>query len=412
MTANYHSSKIQKLSLRLQPFVIGLLCIAFFGVGFLVRSLTDPGEPPKHISNTKTPEEVQSEADFGIFWETWKELENAYPFDDEEPSIQSRIYKATAGMVESFGDSHTSFFDPEETELLAQDAKGDFGGIGMEIGMREDVPTVIAPLKDSPADKAGIISGDVVYKVDGEDVLNESLDYIIQKIRGEVGTSVTITFLRKGDDNSFEKTIIRKRIETPVINTETRDDVFIIYFYSFNTHATDAFRKALEDFKISGKKKLIIDLRSNPGGFLESAIEITSMFLPRDTVILREKSGGTDEHVYRSFGYDLVDESISIVILIDEGSASASEILAGALSEYGRAKLVGTKTFGKGSVQEFLPLSDGSALKVTVSRWYTPKGKSINETGLVPDFMSSLTRKDIEDGNDPQLDIALKLLAE
>jgi carboxyl-terminal processing protease len=226
---------------------------------------------------------------------------------------------------------------------------------------------------------------------------------------------VILTFVREGMSDPFEVTLVRKQIDIPVLDTEIIDTIFIIHLYSFNTHAVDAFKQALQEFNKNKDtyKGMIIDMRSNPGGFFEASIDIASMFLPVGTVIVRERGGeASSEHVYRSYGTTMVADTVPLVVLVDAGSASASEILAGALQENKRATLVGTHTFGKGSVQEFLYLSDQSSLKVTIARWYTPGGVSISEGGLAPDIEVPVLYDDVKKGYDKQLEKALQILAE
>lgn len=421
MNKNDNSHITSKQPYKKKKFIKWLGFAILFVLGYWMHGLVDVQQEKKQAATISTasqvmPEDISSN-EFDIFWETWNLVEEKYPFDDKEPGDVEKVYAATAGMVNAFGDPHTVFLSPQDTEIFEGDVSGEFGGVGMEVGMRDDVITVVAPLKDSPADKAGVMPGDIIYQVDGEDVYNKSVDEVVSSIRGEIDTPVLLGLVREGESDLVEISIIRDTISIPVLDYELRDDdIFVISFYSFTRNAFSHFSEAMFELRQNAEqdkvKGLVIDLRSNPGGYLNVANDITSMFLPEGTPILREKGLGDDEKVYRSTGLRLMDENIPIVILVNGGSASASEILAGALSEHDRATVVGTQTFGKGSVQEFLRLRDGSSLKVTVAKWFTPDGVSIDEKGITPDVEVEVTREDIENERDLQIDKAIQILLE
>jgi len=363
----------------------GLLLAIFFWGGFLVRGKSSTYA--NGIFMTQSDADV-TEGDFSIFWETWDTLSRKYPFDDEEPKNQDRIYAATAGMVRSFGDPHTIFLPPQDAELFAQDVSGAFGGVGMEVDMRDGLVTVVAPLKDSPSEKAGIRPGDIIFAVDEMLTQDLDIDSVITLIRGKKGTPVILTILRGEESEKLDISVVRDTIKIPTIDTKLiTPDIFSIALYSFTEESPDLFREAIGEFNNSGAKALVLDLRSNPGGYLQASVEIASMFLPEGTVIVKEHNGNKDDDiVLRSVGYDLVDVNVPVMVLVNGGSASSSEIVAGALSENNRAELLGTTTFGKGSVQELVRLSDKSALKVTVAQWVTPDDNSLSEGGLEPDY--------------------------
>ena len=272
--------------------------------------------------------------------------------------------------------------------------------------------TVITPIKGSPAEIAGIKSGDKILKIDDQ-TANISIDEAIKKIRGKKGTIVSLTIARQGVDTPIEFKLTRDVINLPTLDTkiDKKNGIFTIHLYTFSAQSANLFRGALRDFVNSGSNKLILDLRGNPGGFLDAAVDMASWFLAPGQVVVREDYGrGKPETVEKSFGYNIFNSSLKMVILIDGGSASASEILAGALSEHGKAKLVGTKSFGKGSVQELINLTPDTALKVTIARWLTPNGKSISEEGLMPDYEVKVTEDDIKNLKDPQMEKAIELL--
>jgi carboxyl-terminal processing protease len=252
--------------------------------------------------------------------------------------------------------------------------------------MKEGNIVVIAPLKDSPAMKAGIKAGDIITAVDGKNMLGQSSEEAVSLIRGELDTPVTITVLHQGAKATTDIKIIRKEIKIPTLDTEKQNGVFIIKLYNFSAESPDLFRKALNEFVTSKYKYMIIDLRGNPGGYLEAAVNMASYFLKDGQIVVSERQGKNETVVnHRSAGIVGLPAGIKIVVLVDGGSASASEILSGALKDQGVAKIVGMKSFGKGSVQELVNLDGGSSLKVTIAKWYTPNGINISESGIKPD---------------------------
>lgn len=332
--------------------------------------------------------------DFSPFWKAWNQLNEKYvPAHTNATSApvtdQAKVYGAISGLAASLGDPYTVFFPPAEKQIFDTQVTGDFEGVGMEVGIKNSILTVIAPLKDSPAEKAGIKTGDTILKIDKLSTEGVSIDKAIDLIRGKKGTVVTLSVLRGDKGNPFNVSITRDTINLPTIDTKARPDgIFVISLYGFTATSPDLFQKALTDFIASGDDKLILDLRGNPGGYLDAAVEIGSDFLPAGDVIVQETSGKTDpDQVYKSKGYVEWSDKFKMAVLVDGGSASASEILAGALQEHGRAKLIGTQTFGKGSVQEVVPITDDTSLKVTVARWLTPNGVSISQNGLTPDIV-------------------------
>lgn len=360
------------------------------------------------------PAVSEESVDLSEFWRVWNLLEQKFVTSTttEPVTEEERVQAAIAGLVRSYDDPYTTYLPPAEAEAFGEDISGNFSGVGMEVGIREDVITVIAPLPESPAEAAGIHAGDAIVRIDDQSTEGMSTDEAVRLIRGEKGTPVTLTIFREGEEEFLKITITRDTITIPTIKTEQKGDVFIIALYSFNALAEAEMQKALRTFVQSGSKKLVLDLRGNPGGYLQSAVSIGSYFLPLGKTIVRESFGdGEDEEVYRSYGRELGRSAPEkVVVLVDGGSASASEILAGALKEHGVATIIGTQTFGKGSVQELVELEKGSALKVTVARWLTPNGTSISEGGLTPDMVVERTQEDRVAERDPQLDAALEFL--
>ncbi len=355
------------------------------------------------------------ELDLTEFWRVWEILDDKFvaASSSTEPlTDQEKLYGAIDGLVELYGDPYTVFLPPEDATAFEEDIQGNFGGVGMEVGIRDGAVSVIAPLADTPAERAGILAGDVVVKIDDVSTADMNISEAVKLIRGEIGTEVRLTIVRAGEAEFLEISVTRDRITIPTVETELRDGVFIISLYSFNALSEDKMKDALVEFTRSDTDKLILDLRGNPGGFLQSAITISSHFLPAGKVVVRENSGAdTDERLYRSFGQTIRNlDPEEMVILIDGGSASASEIVAGALSQHNVATLIGQTTFGKGSVQELVDLRDGSSLKVTIARWLTPNGTSISDGGLEPDVVVERTPEQFLNDEDPQLDAALDFL--
>jgi carboxyl-terminal processing protease len=325
---------------------------------------------------------------------------------------QDKVYGAIQGLVASLGDPYTVFFPPVESKAFASEVRGNFEGVGMEVAAKNGALVVIAPLKGSPAEKAGILSGDRIIKIDNKDATNMTTEKAVDLIRGSSGTMVTLTIIRSTKKQAFDIKITRGVIDIPTIATkDLGNGIFKIDLYSFTADSPNLFRGALREFVQSGDSKLILDLRGNPGGYLEAAIDMASWFLPSGKVVVRESFGqNKDETIYRSKGYDIFSDKLKFVILVDEGSASAAEILAGALSEQGKAILVGQTTFGKGSVQELVDITPDTSLKVTVARWLTPNGLSISKQGITPQYVVARTDTDIQAGKDPQLDKAIEIL--
>lgn len=391
-------------------FISLILISGVFGLGTYMGYSHRP-EIDKVLSITHKEAPVDNKADFNSFWKVWNLL-NEKSIYANKASDQDRVWGAIAGMTASLGDPYTVFFSPEENKLFNEEIHGSFGGIGAEIGIKDKLLTIIAPIKDTPSSRAGIKSGDKILKIDKTETNDMTVDRAISLIRGPKGTIVTLTILRPGERVTREFKITRDDIAIPTIDTELRPDgIFVIKFYSFSENSANLFRGALDEFKNSKSHKLILDMRGNPGGYLDAAVNIGSWFIDEGKTIVSEDFGTNKKpQIYRSHGPKLFDNQLQFVILVDGGSASAAEILAGALKEHGIATLVGQKTFGKGSVQELLQVTDDTSLKVTVAKWLTPNGLSISEHGLEPDVVVDFTTKDLDAKRDPQLDKAVEIL--
>jgi carboxyl-terminal processing protease len=360
------------------------------------------------VSN-KDPQVVTS-ADFAPFWKVWNIINQKYP-NPEKASDQDRVWAATEGLVSALNDPYTVFFPPKDAKSFNEQIKGEFTGVGMEVGVKDGILTVIAPLKNTPAEKAGIKAGDKILKIGDTTTSELPLDKAIEMMRGAKGTSVTLTVAHEGSETAHEVTIVRDVITIPTIDHKILDgNVHVISLYNFDANAADLFKTEILKFKQSGSDKLIIDLRGNPGGYLDAAVDMASWFLPQGSIIVKEDYGTKQKQdVLRSKGYDIFDGSnLKMAILVDGGSASASEILSGALSEHKVAKLIGTQTFGKGSVQELVPVTDDTYVKVTIAQWLTPNNVSISLKGLTPDIAIKPVKGDEIGKNDTQLDRAIK----
>jgi carboxyl-terminal processing protease len=362
------------------------------------------------VTSQKTPEHLK-DVDFSLFWEAWANLEEKY-VDRAKIDRQKMVYGAISGLAQSLKDPYTQFFPPAESKQFQEDIKGSFGGIGAEIGIRKGVLTVIAPLKDNPAERAGIRAADSIVKINDTPTADLTLEEAVRMIRGEVGTNVRLMIFREGMSKPKEYIITRAVIKVVVLTTEKRPNgVFVIKLNEFTENAASEFRKAMQEFADSRSQKLVLDLRNNPGGYLTVAVDIASWFAPAGEVIAREHYADGKEDVYRSGGYRLL-ERVPTVVLVNEGSASASEIVAGALRDLRGIKLVGAKTFGKGSVQEVVDMSRQSSMKITIAKWLTPNGTEINGKGLEPDIkveISETPPKDAE-GKDPVMEKGIETL--
>ncbi len=357
-----------------------------------------------------TPDQT---VDMTAFWKAWNTLSANYVVTHASstlPSTEERLHGAISGLAAAYDDPYTVFFPPEEAKIFADSISGSFAGVGMEIDVKEGVLMVVAPLKGTPAEAAGIKAGDQIAAIDGKSTDGLSVDKAVSKIRGPIGTTVSLTIIRGG--KVLDIKVVRDTIQVP----ETEDGldaasgVYHIALYEFTANSGDLFREALQRFKASGSRKLVVDLRSNPGGYLDSAIDIASHFLPVGTTVVTEDFGGKEPNkVHTSLGYNDVPAGTKIVVLIDGGSASASEIFAGALQDARVATLIGTKSFGKGSVQTLIDL-DGGSLKITVARWVTPAGHWIMGNGVTPDIIVPYTSADAAAKKDPQMARAVQFL--
>lgn len=321
---------------------------------------------------------------------------------DGKLDVQKLEEGLQAGLVDAVGDPYTTYFTPKEAQEFNDDLNGTFTGIGAELGKRGNDLVVIAPVDDSPAQKAGIKAGDIIVSINKEDATSLSVEQAVTKIRGEAGTDVTIGIVRAGA--TLDITITRAEITVASVKSEVKDGIGYLTITRFGDDTASLAKQAATEFKRANVRGVVVDVRNNGGGLLESSVQVAGIWLNNKVVVEERQSGRAVDSL--KTGTNTILEGVPTVLLINEGSASASEILAGALRDHGAAQLIGEKSFGKGSVQELIDLPSGGKLKVTVARWYTPKGKNIDKEGIKPDIEVKLTEDDINNNRDPQRDRA------
>jgi carboxyl-terminal processing protease len=390
---------VPKLKQNLVFFFLILAILVAFGLG------TWYGKS-QVVCKVCPPEEV----DFSLFWEAWDTLKEKF-VDKGKFDVQEMIYGAISGMVESLDDPYTIFLNPEDTKKFIEDVSGTFEGVGMEIGMREGKLQVIAPLERTPAQRAGLRAGDRIMEVDGKSTADMTIDEAVNLIRGPKGTEVVLTIYREEWGETREIKIVRDVIEVPSLEWELKEgNIAYLKLYHFSERAAFDFQMAAIEILNSEADRIILDLRNNPGGYLEVAQDIAGWFLEKGDIVTIEDFGeGEEDVLYKAEGNATL-LPYPIVVLINEGTASGSEILAGALRDNRGVKLIGQTSFGKGSVQELEKLEEGSSLKITIARWLTPLGQLITDEGLEPDIEVELTDEDYEAKRDPQLDKAIEII--
>ncbi|MFH1162312.1 MAG: S41 family peptidase [Candidatus Jorgensenbacteria bacterium] len=354
------------------------------------------------------------DGDFSVFWDTVDLLKSKF-LNGEKLKDQDLLYGAVGGAVDAAGDPYTVFLNPSDAKKFDQDLTGSFGGIGAEIGIRKEQIVVVAPLKGNPAEAAGLKAGDKILKVDETETANLVVEEAVKLIRGEPGTKVKLLILREGWDEAKTFTITRQVISAPTVDSEMRSlpgkgDVLYLQLHNFNANAPSLFYDAVVEAFTKSPRGMVLDLRNNPGGYLDIAVHFAGWFLDHGEVVVKERFRGGSEVPLLANGNEALSK-MPVVVLVNGGSASASEILAGALRDDRGVKLVGEQTFGKGSVQEVETLADGSTLKVTIAEWLTPAGHQIDQKGLTPDFEVKGNGGEATSMKDLQLEKALEVLA-
>lgn len=399
----------------LRGISFALVAVLSFASGIAVSNSSSAATVVAHLpfigdGLDATPDQS---ADLDSFWKAWNALNANYVITHASstlPTSKERVLGAIEGLTASYGDPYTVFFPPEEAKAFAETISGSFAGVGMEIDVKEDLLVVVAPLKGTPAEEAGILSGDQIAAIDGKPTDGLSVEKAVTQIRGPVGTTVELTIIRGG--KLIDIPIVRQTIQIP----ETEDGldeasgVYHIALYQFTSNSPGLFSEALSRFRASDSHKLVIDLRGNPGGYLSAAVDIVSHFLPKGAKVVTEDFDEKEtNNLHTSAGYNDLPKGTKVAVLIDGGSASASEIFAGALQDNHAGTVIGTRSFGKGSVQTLFDLAGGS-LKVTVARWVTPNGHWIMGNGITPDITVSYTKEDAQMKQDPQMARAVRFL--
>jgi len=394
-------------------FILGLLLggNAYLQKGRSIIRGVDPDAitTPGVIKNTndEIPEYLTKNLDFNLFWDVWNTIRDEY-YEDGVPETQL-FYGALSGIVDSLGDPHSVFFTPESTDDFNEELNGKFEGIGAEIGIRNDILTVIAPLDDSPALKSGLRPKDLIMEIDGVDTEGMSLTKAVNLIRGEMGTEVVLTVYRDGLLEPKDISIIRDQIKVSSLELEFKDNIAYVKVRQFNGQTIPLFGDAiLEILKKSSIDGIILDLRYNPGGYLQGAIDMAGEWVNGDVVVKERMRNG--EEINHSAKKIARLDHFKTVVLVNAGSASGSVIVAGALQDLDKATIVGAITFGKGSVQKLIDLKDGSSIKLTIAKWFTPNGNSIEGDGIVPDVEVEMTEDDYNSYLDPQLDRAIEII--
>ncbi|MDT8896739.1 S41 family peptidase [Thermanaerothrix sp. 4228-RoL] len=345
---------------------------------------------------------------FKPFWQAWDLVHEQYvdqPVDDE-----ALMRGAIRGMLEALNDPHTGYMDPFEFQQANAPLEGEYEGIGAWVDTSGEFLTIISPMPDSPAEKAGLKAGDKIIAVDGEDMTGVDPSLVLRRVLGPAGSTVTLTIQREGEPSPFEVRIVRQKITIPSVEGKMLDQhIAYVRLFTFGEKTASDLRRTLTDLLDQKPVGIILDLRNNGGGYLNAAIDVSSEFI-KDGVIMYEVYGDGRKISYRAKGNGIATD-IPLVVVVNEGTASASEITAGAIQDYQQGKLVGTKTFGKGSVQSWTPLvNNEGAVRITIARWLTPQERQINGVGLTPDVEVPLTEEDLKAGRDPQLDRAIQLL--
>lgn len=366
----------------------------------------DAGPTPTPVP-IPTPSNEDEET-FQLFWEVWDLVQRH--FYGELPDMQELTYAAIRGMLSTLGDDYTAFIESSIAAIISEDATGEFEGIGAFVGMDEEgTVEIVEPFEGGPAEQAGIRAGDRVLGVDGVSIVGVTLYEAIGLIRGPEGTEVTLLIEREGVAEPFEVTVTRARLEIAITEVELRDDgIGYIRLYDFSATAGERMVEGLEELLAQEPQAIIFDLRGNPGGWLDQAVDVADLFLDDGAILIERWSDGREKSFEAHPGD--VGEDVPLVVLVDRGSASAAEIVAGALQDRERAVLIGELTFGKGSVQRPFTLSDGSELRVTAALWFTPNDRAIHGDGLAPDIEVPWPEEEVEPDVDPQLERAVEYI--
>jgi len=408
---------VQIITIVILPFITLILGWQL-GVRYEYKQLHDQFQELEFLfggdsGSGNTVMNPEEEVNLSLMWAVWRLMLKHY-IEPQNLQVQPMLYGAVSGLVRAVDDPYSVFMTPSENDAFHESLDGTLQGIGAELTLRQDQIVVVAPLKGSPASIAGLRPEDVILEVDGEVILGETLNDVVQRIRGPQGTEVTLTIRRKDDWEPIEVTIKRARIEIPSVEYERKEtasgSVAYIEINQFADNTTEEVEEALRILQKESIDGIILDVRYNGGGYLDRAVDLVSMFIKQGKVVSVGRKEGEPEAHY-VYGRP-IDTNTPMVVIINEGSASAAEILAGALQDHKRATIVGKKSFGKGTVQEIFELPGGSSVRITVARWFTPDGRDLGKEGVEPDVEVDMTAEDIEEERDPQFERAMKILLE
>lgn len=399
-----------KKNFSYKPLIAGLISLVLvtgtylfgYSVGHQNLQFEKGYKPTITNWNLGKPKDIN----FNLFWDVWDRVNSRFvgKIDD-----QTMVYDAIKGALSSLDDPYTLFLTPDEAKRFHEDLEGSFSGIGAEIENRNNAITILAPLADTPAERAGLKPKDIIVKIDDKSTEGMLVNDAIKLIRGDKGTTVKLTIAREGADKLLEIPVVRDTIVVKSVSWEMKDNLGYIKVNQFGDDTEKLFRQALDETKAKNPKGVIIDLRNNPGGYLDAAVNMSSYVLKDRGVVVKQKDKNNSVVELKTTNPAILPD-VPMVVLVNGSSASASEIFAGAMQDYGRAKLVGEKTFGKGSVQELQNVGDGAAVRITIAKWLTPKDRAIDKQGIQPDIEVKLTDEDYAAGRDPQLDKAIELL--
>ena len=384
-----------------------VLVVVCFGTGYQAghKGYVWSGDKWQVINESDAPKNV----DYNLLWDAMKVVDSKYI--GKKPTAEEYLYGAVKGAVAASGDPYTSFFEPKELEIFNTDLKGSFDGIGAEIGKQNGNIVIVAPIDGAPAKKAGVMPKDIILKVNGESTAEWTTDEAVMHIRGKKGTKVTLTLAREGRTQPFDLEIYRDQIVIKSVKWEFKNvsgkKIAVVTISRFGEDTLPLFEKAVNEIITKSADGILVDLRNNPGGYLQSAVDIASLWVKSGDTVVKEARSQGDDQVFAASGLNRLG-GIKTIVLMNGGSASAAEILAGALHDHNLAALLGEKSFGKGSVQELIGLKEGGAVKVTIAKWITPGGKNLDKDGLNPDIAVKLTEDDVKAGKDPQMDKALE----
>jgi carboxyl-terminal processing protease len=400
-TKNQTPQIFPKFIIAVFLFVLGI----WIGRNVAIPFFPEANQPKYQVLNRLN---TKDNVDFATFWEAWDKLNSTY-LNKKDLSGEKLLQGAIDGLINSAGDPYTSYFDPSANTSFNKELSGTFEGVGMELGVRDNKLVVIAPLDDSPAAKAGILAGDRIVEIDGQDSTRYSIGDAVTKIRGKAGSKVKLTLTREGREEPLQLELTRATINVKSVKSKIEGEVATLTVTRFGDNTKSEWDEVVNQVMTSGIRKIVLDLRNNPGGRLDTAIDLAGEFVTRkEVVVYQEDSDGKKDPFYPKADGRL--QNSKVVVLINKGSASASEIVSGALQDYDKGPVVGEASFGKGTVQAVTDLKDGSGLHITVAKWLTPKGNWVHGKGITPDVEVKMTEADINSGKDPQMERALDFL--